>query len=85
MSRTYRKVYWLGGMKGRDGFFNKSYPKYFYYSKKDKSPYVAPEEKDIYCCLYVFDDMLDMDEEYCCETCGGKLNYWAYISGWCEC
>lgn len=46
---------------------------------KKKYPYVHEDELEIYCWLYVFDDMWDLDEEFFyCEFCGG----WASN---CEC
>ncbi len=72
MSRTYRKVvwpWWRGGV-GRDGFFNKHYPKYFYYTKKDKAPYVDPEELEVYCGLYTFEECWDIEEMELCWNCG---------------
>lgn len=84
MSNTKRK-HWYYGSGLRDGFFNKYYPKHFYYSKKDKAPYVDTEELEIYCWLYVFDDMWDLDEGYYCATCGKWLTKCEHEAGWCEC
>lgn len=43
MSNTVRK-HWYYGKGLKDGFFNKYYPKHFYYTKKDKQPVVCSEE-----------------------------------------
>ena len=43
MSKTVRK-HWYYGRNLKDGFFNKSYPKHAYYTKKNKAPPFLPEE-----------------------------------------
>lgn len=53
--------------------------------EKGKVPYVDEDEYDIYCWLYVFDEMFDMDEGYCCENCGCPLSWYAFYNGLCEC
>lgn len=84
MSNTRRKHWYYGG-RLKDGFFNKHYPKHFYYTKKNKEPLVEDREYEIDCWLYYFDDWSDLDEGYYCENCGQWLSYYAYSSGLCEC
>ncbi len=84
MSRTKRN-HWNWKEEVNDGFFNKSYPKYFYHTKKVKAPPLLEEEVDIYSDLYVFDDMGDLDEGYFCNTCGQWLPSFIYYEGTCEC
>lgn len=78
MSRTKRK-HWLRE-EMRDGV-KRPHIK----THKVKAPPLIEEEVDIYSDLYVFDDMLDLDEFYFCDHCGGWLSKYAYEHRGCEC
>ena len=53
--------------------------------EKGKVPYVDPDELEIPCWLYIYDEYSDTDEGYYCDICGAWLTYYQYSTGWCEC